>query len=471
MFVGREKELAELRQTINKGKKQAVLIYGKRRIGKSTLIAEAAKDFDGITIEHMCVRSTFEGNLELLNRDVSMALDLPDMHLTTLSDVFRLLSTQNKPVLIVLDEYQYLKESAKKGEVDSYMQDVIDHLSDNIRLILCGSYISVMKELLEEDNPLFGRFTRIMHIEEFDYYDAALFYPKADTRDKIIYYALFGGSPYVLSTIDTRTSVEENIKQYLLPSTGILRMYIENVMLREIGKAYDVRILEMIGNGKKKYSEIKSGVTKDDNGLLSKQLKNLMDMETITKIFPINRPDDKKKSFYAIKDNLMRFYFTFLFGNDGVISRIGENAFYNQFVKRRLVEFISRRFEDIVLQYFGRLARTGQRTDLLDIGSYWYDDPVNKKKGEFDCVVKSSAGYEFYECKFHQNPMTEQECHDEEEQLREAPGISPAVTGFVCSSGFDFKSDKYKMITGDDLFSKIYARINPEETIPLKRNF
>ena len=161
-------------------------------------------------------------------------------------------------------------------------------------------------------------------------------------------------------------SVEENIKKFLIPSTGILHMYIENVMLREIGKAYDVRIFEIIGNGKKKYSGIKSGVTKDDNGLLSKQLKNLTDMETIAKTFPINRPDDKKKSFYVIKDNLMRFYFTFLFGNDRVISRIGDDAFYRQFVE-------------------GKLARTGQRTDIQDIDSYWYDDPANKKNGEFDC--------------------------------------------------------------------------------------
>ncbi len=103
-------------------------------------------------------------------------------------------------------------------------------------------------------------------------------------------------------------------------------------MLQEIGKAYDVRILEVIGNGNKKYSDIQSSLSRDNNGLLSKQLKNLSDMETIEKIFPINRPDDKKKSFYVIRDNLMRFYFTFVFGNDGVIARIGEDAFYRQFI-------------------------------------------------------------------------------------------------------------------------------------------
>ena len=129
------------------------------------------------------------------------------------------------------------------------------------------------------------------------------------------------------------------------------------------------------------------------------------------------------------------------------------SLYYSETLLKTFCKFISRRFEDIVLQYFGRLARTGQRTDIQDIGSYWYDDPVNKKNGEFDCVVKSSAGYEFYECKFYQNPMTEQECRDEEEQLKEIPCKSPAIIGFVCSSGFDFKSDRYSMITGEDLFS------------------
>lgn len=93
------------------------------------------------------------------------------------------------------------------------------------------------------------------------------------------------------------TEKYKNIRKLLISSTGILRMYIENVLLREIGKAYDVRILEVIGNGKKRYSDIQSVVARNDNGSLSKQMNNLMDMETITKVFPINRPDDKKKVF------------------------------------------------------------------------------------------------------------------------------------------------------------------------------
>ena len=452
MFVGREKELAQLIKIFHSAKKETVLIYGKRRIGKSTLISEAAKGFDGKVIAIVCIRSTFHGNIGLLSRNVSLALGLPDLHMTSLADIFHFLSTQNQKFLVVIDEYQYMKEAGRPGEVDSHMQNIIDQLSDNICLVLCGSYVSVMKELLEEENPLFGRFTQIIHLEEFDYRESALFYPDSTMPDKITWYSVFGGSPYVLSTIDTKDSLKNNVIQLLLPATGILRSYIENIMLREIEKSYDVRILEIIGNGKKRYSDIASALGGDKNGLLSKQLNNLMDMETIAKIFPINKPHDKKKSFYSVRDNLMRFYFTFLFGNDGVISHIGENAYYNRFIEPYLTEFISRRFEDIVLQYFGRLTRSEVRTDILDIGSYWYDDSVHKKNGEFDCVVKTDSGYEFYECKFYKNPISRAECDREAAQVRAIPEISASRVGFVCSGGFDFTSDDYVLITGDDLF-------------------
>ena len=125
MFIGREKELEQLRKELNKKSKSAILIYGKRRIGKSTLIAEALKGFDGIVINHLCVQSSFVGNMEMLYRSVSRAMDLPNVRFETLFDLFDYLGSQKKKIAIVLDEYPYLKESMKKKEVDSYMQRVI----------------------------------------------------------------------------------------------------------------------------------------------------------------------------------------------------------------------------------------------------------------------------------------------------------------------------------------------------------
>ena len=136
--------------------------------------------------------------------------------------------------------------------MDSLMQSVIDTLSDNVSIVLRGSYISIMRELLEESNPLFGRFTLIMHIEEFDYYDSSRFYEKLSVYDKVAFYSILGGSPFVLENIDEESGLKENIISKLIPETGIYRTYIENTMLREIQKAYDVRILEVLGNGDNK---------------------------------------------------------------------------------------------------------------------------------------------------------------------------------------------------------------------------
>ncbi len=452
MFIGRQEELKKLKKEISSDKKSAVLIYGKRRIGKSTLIAEALKGFKGTVIDHFCVQSSLEGNLELLSRSVSRALNMPQLSFKRLSDLFEFLGQRKEKTVVVLDEYPYLKESRKKKEVDSYMQGVIDRLPSNVSLILCGSYISVMRELLEETNPLFGRFTLVMNIKELDYYDASLFYPEADTRTKIERYAVFGGSPYVLGSLDTGGSIADNVIDKLLPETGIYRTFIESIALQEIRKSFDVRILEIIGNGRKKYSEILSSLNSRDNGYLDKQLKALLSMDTLQKEFPINKPKDKKKQFYSINDNLMRYYFTFVFGKEGVIRNIGEENFYRQEIEQAQNTFVSLRFEEIVMQYFRRLARSGKRRNIKDIGSFWYDDPETCTSGQFDCVLKTNKGYEFYECKFYEKAMKQSECDQESEQVKSIFGIESGRPGFVCSAGFAFADKKYDLIAGDELF-------------------
>ncbi|WP_353736221.1 ATP-binding protein [Ruminococcus sp.] len=196
MISGREKELRQLNAELSSWKRRtAVLVYGKCRVGKSTLLSEAAKRFEGVVINHMCVTSSFEGNMELIYRSVSEGLGLPNIRFGDLFEIMDHLKTLDKKILLIIDEYPYLKQTKKKNEVDSYMQAVIDRLPENVKLVLCGSYITVMKELL--------------------------------------------------------------------------------------------------------------------------------DMEIIQKTDPINRRNDKKKQFYEIVDNLMRFYFTFIFDKAGTIARIG----------------------------------------------------------------------------------------------------------------------------------------------------
>ena len=464
MFVGRQRELKALTSELSSWKKKtAILVYGKRRVGKTTLIKEAAKSFDGVVINHLCVTSTFEGNLELIYKSVSEGLSLPNIKFDSLFAMMDYLKTLDKKILLIIDEYPYLKQTKKKNEVDSYMQAVIDQLPENVKLILCGSYITIMKELLAEDNPLFGRFSLIQHIHDFDYYEASQFYPNLSVRDKVAFYGVFGGCPYVLENLDADKTLKENITTLLLPETGLIRSHIENIMLREIQKTFDARILEALGNGKKKYTEIKNRIGGDETGLLDKQLKILLDMETIQKTKPINRKNDKKKQFYEITDNLMRFYFSFIFGAAGTIARIGEEQFYSRNIENALEQFISRRLEGLTLQYFHRMAIMGKYADIEDFGSYWYDDPATKTNGEFDCVIKRTGElYDFYECKYFDRPMTLAECGQEREQLKHTQGIDVSGIGFVCTGGFGFEDNHgFILVDGDCLYQDFETTSQP----------
>lgn len=458
MFLGRAAELKAIRDELSSwNRKTAILVYGKRRVGKTTLIREAASDFSGVTINHLCVQSTFEGNLELICRSVSQALGLPNMQFDSLFSLMAFLRGQEKQFLLIIDEYPYLKQTRKQNEVDSYMQAVIEQLPSNVKLILCGSYISIMKELLAESNPLFGRFSLILHLHDFDYYDAARFYPDLPVREKAAFYSVFGGSPYVLENLNTQASLRDNIQRLILPDTGLVRSHIENIMLSEIRKNYDIRILEVIGNGKKRYSEIADLLKAEDTGLLEKQLKILQNMETIRKTEPINQQDKKKKKFYEITDNLMRFYFTFIFGSAGTLSRIGAEQFFLMSIDgERLRQFISRRLEGIVLQFFHRKAGYDDYRDLVDFGSYWYDDPVTRTNGEFDCVVKRQGEkYDFFECKYFDRKMTLDECRQEEQQVRRQPGLRVNRLGFVSMEGFAFENQNdYILMDGNSLYSE-----------------
>lgn len=454
MFIGREAELQALDKQFSSSKRTAVLVYGKRRVGKSTLISRAAKGFKGAVVEHLCIQSSYRGNLDALCRNVCKTLDLPQLRFDHIQDLFEFLAQRKEPILLVIDEYQYFKESRPKAEVDSLFQAVIDSLPAHIKLVLCGSYVTIMRELLEESNPLFGRFTSVLHLEEFDYLEAAQALPDMKPYDKAMYYGLFGGSPYVLSVLDYTATPAENLVRLLLPETGLLRIHTESIMLKEIQRAFDVRILEALGNGKKRYSELHSIVADQSNGLLDKQLKNLMNMETIRKVSPINRRNDKKKQFYEISDNLMRLYFAYVFGNSAMLANLGEEAFFRNEIEPSLVHFASRRFEEIVMQYFRRQARAGRLDGVRDFGSYWYDDPVAKANGEFDCVLVREDVLDFYECKYFDRPMTLAECKLEEEQIRKTPGANIGAIGFVCVGGFDFKKSEYALVTGNDLYKQ-----------------
>ena len=168
MFVGREKELALLRQDYI-GK--AVMVYGKRRVGKTTLIQKALESHNCPKVYFECLKGTLQDNIDGLVQELVRAQILPvPLQFTALQDVFAYLNTLPQKMVVVIDEYPYLKAMNESATVDSIFQSIIDNRIANIALIISGSHIGMMRKTLQEKNALYGRFAAtilsLIHISE-----------------------------------------------------------------------------------------------------------------------------------------------------------------------------------------------------------------------------------------------------------------------------------------------------------------
>ena len=196
MFVRRQEELEQIKNLLNNNNKKAIMLYGKRRVGKSTLILEAIKGCSYKIIYYECLLTTVQENIKNLESKIQETFNNKFLHFETLADIFDFLGKCNEKIVVILDEYSYLKSLAPKYYVDSLFQSIIDQMNNNLSLILLGSYVGMMKELLEKENPLFGRFSLILNIKPFDYLDSSLFYKSCSVQQKIEFYSVFGGRNY-----------------------------------------------------------------------------------------------------------------------------------------------------------------------------------------------------------------------------------------------------------------------------------
>lgn len=451
MFVGRRKELSQISRELCRNEKSAILIYGRRRIGKSTLIAESIKDYDGEVISYRAVPDELSENARRLSYLIADVLNLPRIPFENMEDLLNYILKLDKRFILVIDEYQDLRKRAKGEVVDAYFRDFIDRAGDNIKIFISGSAIRIMKSLLTPDNPLYGRFSLIIPLGELNYLEASLFYPEKSIREKIALYGVFGGLPIVLQEIRKDFNVKENIKRLFLEKGGGARSYTEDILLGElknIGGAYTSII--RIGNGKRIYSEIESGLQDESNrNSLSYTLDNLVASEFISKKECINNMRKRRKCFYEISINMLRFYLTYIDKSPSLIP--SSEAFFNTYIEPSLNTFLSYQFEDIAKTYFLLLCEKGIRKDVLAIGEYWYDDPKERKNGEFDVALNTLSGYEIYEAKYLRKPLSAELMREEEGKIRQIKGLGIVKTGFLSASGFEGKKQEW-MISGEDLY-------------------
>lgn len=452
-FYGREKELRQIKEALEDKAAKAILVYGRRRMGKTTLIKEAIKDADAVKIIYRGKVQPISTTIEELSVMATRLIGLGDIPLPSFEALFSLLGSRSEHFIIVFDEYQDTKK-LEDVLVDAMLRNAIDDMPENIKLIFSGSSIRIMESLMKIDNPLYGRFKAEILVGEMDYYDSQKFYPEFSVRDKIILYSVFGGIPWINESIDQKLSVEENIIKLFVENKGLARTYVENVINVECSSInYSTEVLNAIRNGKKHFSEIQSYISiPSAKTQLSRVLKSLIDARLIKKRSPINS-DSKKTVFYEISSNIIRFFFAYQnVLNDENIANT--TTLYMKFIQPSINTFASYRFEDIASAYFHRLSERGIRNDIIRIGSYWYDDKEHRKNGEFDVAIYTEYGaYEIYECKFLKEKATEQMILEEKAKVDKAPLVGVRKFGFISSSGFECnRVGDVILISGSDLY-------------------
>ncbi|MEI3263381.1 MAG: ATP-binding protein [Gemmiger sp.] len=452
MFIGREKELTLLQQDYI-GK--AVMVYGKRRVGKTTLIQKALENCQHQTVYYECSKGAMQDNIDGLVRELARVKMLPvPLNFSTLQDVFIYLNALPKKIVVVIDEYPYLKKATDSATVDSIFQNIIDNRLSNIELVLSGSHIGMMKDLLQERNALYGRFAVTIKLNELNYLDAARFYPDRTPYDKVAHYAVFGGSPFVNQALNPAATLRENVISTILNPVSAVYLYASQLLLSDYSvKINAERIFSVIGNGKKRYTEIEDKLDVKKTGNLSKQIKSLTELEIVSRNSPINKIGDNKKATFEINDNLLRFYFTFIYKNASALQVLGAEAFYDEYVAPTLTDFISRRFEGICRDYFSLQVRSGKLKGVRNIGSYYYDDPVHRKNGEFDVTLELADGYAIYEAKYYVQPMTLDEIRREAQQVANIKELVVKQLGFIAINGFVEQEKPYTYLDGNDIFA------------------
>ena len=315
-----------------------------------------------------------------------------------------------------------------------------------------------MQKMVEYNAHSYGRFTHIMSIRPFDYYDAALFYPNYTNEEKIMLYSTFGGVPYFCSLIDTNKSALQNILDLIIKKDSILEHEINEIILAETGKINNINyLISTLARGVCKYKDIVNNLSSSNISKPDYLLNKLIDMNIIRKEFPINDENNKKRTKYAFSDNLLHFYYRYIFHTPYQDFRSNPTFFYENFVKESFInDYIPKKFEAISMDFLKRCNMSNMIHPIFDkIGNYSYDDAKNKINREFDIVTHDKNGYISYECKYSNAPIDNLVI---EEELKQTSNLELNFykLGFISKNGFtkNVDKEKYNCFSLNDFYIK-----------------
>lgn len=410
-FVGRKNELEALERLYEKNGFQMMVLYGRRRVGKSTLIKEFIKDKKAIY--YTASQTGIRNNLEKLGRQVLAAL-APELDALAFQDMDALFSfigkhCMDEKIVVVIDELPYLAE-ADNG-VMSLIQNHIDGewASGQMFLILCGSSISFMEnEVLSEKSPVFGRRTAQIKLEPFSYMEAAEFVPAYSEADKAVCYGITGGIAKYLSLMDDSLSIDENIVNQFFTKSGYMYEETNNLLMQEFRNVSTYNdIIEAIASGANKINEIADKIHIEPT-TVSHALSNLVVTGIVVKEYAITDESNKKKVQYHFKDHMFKFWYRFVPDAVGAIELGKGSVYYQNVVKNRISEYMGEVFEDMARSYTLQAGLCGELDCFVtSVGKWWGTNPRKHETTDIDIVGldKQSKKAVLGECKYKNEPI------------------------------------------------------------------
>lgn len=413
MFIGRERELASLKEFYEKDGIGMTVIYGRRRIGKSTLIAEFVKDKKNIFYTATKVGSN--RNLELFSNQVLQVLmpEIEDISFKTIEAAFDFINKNigEDKVILAIDELPYWAE--KEEALLPILQKYIDTVwkDKNLKIILCGSALSFMEnKVLSEKSPLFGRRDSQIKLEGFDYLDAAKFVPNYSNEDKAICYGITGGVAKYLSMIDATKSLDENIVRLFFRTDGCLYDETKNLLTQEFADITIVNnIIEQIASGENALNIIAGKIGEKEQTVLY-SLDKLINVGLVEKKKSITEEKNKKKTQYVLKDSMFKFWYQFIPKATSVIEMGHGEVYYQRVVKLAIHSFMGSVFEEMCRYYTLKQGIVGEYNCFVtSVGTWWGVENIKDDKGnvraqsaDIDIVAISEVDKKVIigECKF-----------------------------------------------------------------------
>ncbi len=408
VFIGREKEIADLNELYSQDKFQLFVLYGRRRVGKTTFLNEFCKDKE--TIFYSAEQSNEKLNLEKFS---SLVFNFyGENNLAPFSSWTNALSyigdrQKDKKLVLVIDEFPYLVK--KNKALLSELQHLIDHklTRGNLFIILCGSYMGFMeKEVLGSKSPLFGRRTAQLHMKPFNYQTSSKFLNGFSNEEKLELYGAFGGTPLYLQQINNNESFEKNIKRSYLKVTSYL--YEEALLLlrQEVQEpgVYSA-IIEAIASGYTKANEISTKIGEDSAKCL-KYIKTLCELGILHKETPFGEKETSRKTIYGISDFMFRFWYRYVFANRTLIETGAQQAVWLKKIEPDYNGYMGLVFEKVCADYLSDKNAKGELPILFtSIGRWWGTNPVTHGQEEIDLVANDRKDYIFGECKWRNEKL------------------------------------------------------------------